>query len=44
METRECEYCDMKFEGATEKQVETQLTIHKITKHSDKVEIREIKK
>ncbi len=44
MEKRECPYCDKKFEGSTVNQVEKQLIVHKVTKHSDKVKIVEIKK
>ena len=43
MEKIKCDFCDREFEGFTKNQVEKQLLIHKINRHSDKIEIKEKK-
>ncbi len=44
MVEKECEYCNKKFKGVNSKQVDTQLVIHKITQHPDKVKVEKVKK
>ena len=39
-----CKFCGKEFEGLNEKQVNTQLAIHQITQHADKIKLKEIKK
>lgn len=41
---RRCEYCDKVFEAYSEDELSNQIIIHKIHKHPDKIEIKEIKK
>lgn len=43
MEEIKCPYCSKIFKGLNKKQVESQLLIHKINRHADKIEIREKK-
>ena len=38
---KKCKYCNEKFEGSTEKEVDTKMVMHKLTKHRNKVEIKE---
>lgn len=38
-----CDYCKEEFEGVNEKQVDSQIAIHKLYKHRDKLNIREVK-
>ena len=44
MEKLKCPYCDKVIEGTDSKQAETNLSIHKLFKHPDKIEIKEKKK
>jgi hypothetical protein len=39
-----CKFCHYEIKGSSQSQVEYLLIQHKLAKHSDKVEIREIKK
>jgi hypothetical protein len=43
MVKRKCKYCSREFEGINEPQVESQLLIHLVSKHLDKIEIKEKK-
>ena len=43
MVEKECEYCEKKFNGINDKQVDAQIIIHKVTRHSDRVELKEKK-
>lgn len=40
---KKCKYCDYVVEGISDSQVESNLLIHKINKHKDKVKITEVK-
>ena len=42
MEKKKCKYCERVIEGFTEKQVEHLYKLHLISKHLDKVEIKEV--
>ncbi len=39
-----CKYCNKIFQGINQEHANSQLSIHLISKHKDKVEIKEIKK
>ena len=38
-----CKYCGKEFNGINDKQVDTQLAIHKLTQHPNKVKLMEVK-
>lgn len=38
-----CKYCNQEIKGTSEDQVNHLLLIHKMSKHKDKVEMKEIK-
>ena len=44
MPEEKCKYCNKVFGGVNEKQAKSYLSVHLITQHADKVEIREITK
>jgi len=44
IEPKKCKYCDKEIEGHTEKQIESLMKQHLLSKHSDRVELREKKK
>ena len=38
---KSCDICKKKFEGTTEKQVDFQIAVHKISKHIDRIREKE---
>ena len=44
MVKKKCKFCKKEFNGVNEKQVNTQLSIHLITQHPDKIKLEEVKK
>lgn len=38
---KECEYCGKEFIGVNEKQIDSQLIVHKLNFHRDKITITE---
>ena len=43
MTKQKCKYCEKEIECVTQEQLDSLMAVHLITKHKDRVEIREIK-
>jgi hypothetical protein len=41
MIVEKCPYCTKRFKGKTKHQVDVQVMVHKITKHTDKIKMTE---
>lgn len=41
MVDKKCPYCEKMFSGQSDKQIDYLILIHKLSKHPDKIEIRE---